>query len=108
MTARPSSIVKPPSGGPPATAGGSDPVAAPAADCRSLQVMKSFKFEISNLKSLAPAARRLLLTATCLLPVAICLLPTEARAAAWQRQQTGTFAWLHAVYFVDERRGWAV
>jgi len=35
-------------------------------------------------------------------------LPSSALAAAWQRQRTGTFAWLHSVFFVDERRGWAV
>ncbi len=35
-----------------------------------------------------------------------CLLPS-AHAAAWERQRTGTFAWLHSVFFVDERRGWA-
>ncbi|HST52904.1 MAG TPA: YCF48-related protein [Pyrinomonadaceae bacterium] len=28
--------------------------------------------------------------------------------AAWSKQKTGSFAWLHAVFFVDERRGWAV
>src|SRR5215212_8790663 len=26
----------------------------------------------------------------------------------WKKQQTGTFAWLHSVFFVDESRGWAV
>ena len=70
--------------------------------------MKNFKFEISNLKSLRAAARRVLPAASCLLLTAICLLPTAySHAAAWGRQKTGTFAWLHAVFFVDERRGWA-
>jgi photosystem II stability/assembly factor-like uncharacterized protein len=40
----------------------------------------------------------------CLLLSALCL---EASAATWSRQKSGTFAWLHAVFFVDERRGWA-
>ena len=31
----------------------------------------------------------------------------SAQGAAWERQRTGTFAWLHSVFFVDERRGWA-
>jgi photosystem II stability/assembly factor-like uncharacterized protein len=32
-----------------------------------------------------------------------------ARASsAWARQQSNTMAWLHAVYFLDEQRGWAV
>jgi photosystem II stability/assembly factor-like uncharacterized protein len=43
----------------------------------------------------------------CLLPSAFCLPPPAARAAAWERQRSGTFAWLHSVFFVDERRGWA-
>ncbi|HEX8293107.1 MAG TPA: YCF48-related protein, partial [Pyrinomonadaceae bacterium] len=34
-------------------------------------------------------------------------LAADARASAWEKQQTGTFAWLHSVFFVDERRGWA-
>ncbi|HEV2708278.1 MAG TPA: YCF48-related protein [Pyrinomonadaceae bacterium] len=43
------------------------------------------------------------------MPVAFCLLPLAAGAAGvWTRQATGTFAWLHAVHFVDEQRGWAV
>lgn len=29
-------------------------------------------------------------------------------AAAWGRQETGTLAWLHSVFFVDESKGWAV
>jgi photosystem II stability/assembly factor-like uncharacterized protein len=41
----------------------------------------------------------------CLLPSVFCL-PSSAQAA-WSKQRTGTFAWLHAVFFVDERRGWA-
>jgi photosystem II stability/assembly factor-like uncharacterized protein len=28
--------------------------------------------------------------------------------SSWRKQQTGTFAWLHSVFFVDESRGWAV
>ena len=27
---------------------------------------------------------------------------------SWKKQPTGTFAWLHSVFFVDESRGWAV
>lgn len=69
--------------------------------------MKNFKFEISNLR-FPRAGRPLLITALCLLPSAYCLLPPAARAAAWERQRTGTFAWLHSVFFVDVRRGWAV
>src|SRR5215216_3688094 len=77
--------------------------------------MKNFKFQISNLKLPTPSVRRLLpsalcllLSASCLLPPASCLLPSAyARGAAWERQRTGTFAWLHSVFFVDGLRGWA-
>ncbi|MDQ1589980.1 MAG: hypothetical protein QOG71_607 [Pyrinomonadaceae bacterium] len=44
----------------------------------------------------------LLLTAYCL------LLTAPALAGAWAAQTSGTLAWLRAVYFVDEARGWAV
>ncbi len=36
-----------------------------------------------------------------------CTLPT-ALGAAWTRQRTSSLAWLHAVYFLDQNRGWAV
>ena len=42
----------------------------------------------------------------CLSPFPFSLSP-DARAAEWEKQKTGTFAWLHAVFFVDEQRGWA-
>ncbi len=34
--------------------------------------------------------------------------PCAQAQAAWRRQSSGTMAWLRAVYFLDERRGWAV
>jgi photosystem II stability/assembly factor-like uncharacterized protein len=34
------------------------------------------------------------------------LLFSQAANATWTRQQSGTMAWLHAVYFLDERKGW--
>ena len=39
-----------------------------------------------------------LLTAFCLPPSAYC--------ASWTRQSSGTMAWLHAVYFLDQNHGW--
>ncbi len=42
-----------------------------------------------------------------LLLIAHCALPT-ASASTWQRQQTSSLAWLHAVFFVDRDHGWAV
>jgi photosystem II stability/assembly factor-like uncharacterized protein len=39
---------------------------------------------------------------------ALCLLHSAHAYSPWYRQQSGTFAWLHSVFFVDESRGWAV
>lgn len=44
-----------------------------------------------------------------LLPAVFCfllLLPTVY--GAWTKQRSGSLAWLHAVYFLDENKGWAV
>ncbi|HYY99438.1 MAG TPA: YCF48-related protein, partial [Pyrinomonadaceae bacterium] len=65
---------------------------------------------ISNLSERGAFVRRallvpfLLLAAHCAQPTAHCSQLT----AHWKQQQTGTFAWLHSVFFVDESRGWAV
>ena len=37
-----------------------------------------------------------------------CPLSTAHAASAWTMQRSGSFAWLHAVYFLDENKGWAV
>ncbi len=37
----------------------------------------------------------------------LCQMAVPA-SSNWSRQSSGTFAWLHAVYFLDENRGWAV
>ena len=52
-------------------------------------------------------ARRTTLTALALLLTAHCSLLTVT-AGTWEAQTSGTLAWLRAVYFVDEARGWAV
>ena len=31
-----------------------------------------------------------------------------AQAGAWARQRTGSMAWLHSVFFLDQNRGWAI
>ena len=36
------------------------------------------------------------------------LLTAHSVASEWRRQKTGTLAWLHAVHFIDAKRGWAV
>jgi photosystem II stability/assembly factor-like uncharacterized protein len=43
-----------------------------------------------------------------LLPAANCLLPTALASGGWTKQRSGSLAWLHAVYFLDENKGWAV
>ncbi len=50
-------------------------------------------------------ARSTLLTVLILLLTAHCSL-LNASAATWTRQTSGTMAWLHAVYFLDQNRGW--
>ena len=37
-----------------------------------------------------------------------CTLPTVTASGSWQRQRTSSLAWLHAVFFVDQNRGWVV
>ena len=51
--------------------------------------------------------RAALSVVSLLFSFACCLLPSAAQAAVWEKQRTGTFAWLHSVFFVDERSGWA-
>ena len=57
--------------------------------------------------ALSPFALRSLLFAFCLLLTAHCSLLTTF-AGSWSKQRTGSLAWLHAVYFLDQSRGWAV
>lgn len=37
----------------------------------------------------------------------VCAISASARGV-WRQQRSGTFAWLHAVYFLDAEKGWAV
>jgi photosystem II stability/assembly factor-like uncharacterized protein len=53
------------------------------------------------------SANRPLLTILFLLLTAHCSL-LNAHAAPWTRQQSGTMAWLRAVHFLDQNRGWVV
>ena len=49
--------------------------------------------------------------ASCLLCSAVFLAvlaaTVPAQTASWNRQQSGSMAWLHAVFFLDQKRGWA-
>lgn len=42
------------------------------------------------------------------LAVALCLLLPLNSFGAWQRVKSGTLAWLHSVYFVDDKNGFVV
>ena len=33
--------------------------------------------------------------------------PAFGQAGSWARQRTGSLAWLHSVFFLDQNRGWA-
>jgi photosystem II stability/assembly factor-like uncharacterized protein len=43
-----------------------------------------------------------------ILIVLLIALPAFAQNGTWARQPAGTMAWLHAVFFIDQNRGWAV
>ncbi|HKE58536.1 MAG TPA: hypothetical protein VKB46_17615, partial [Pyrinomonadaceae bacterium] len=34
--------------------------------------------------------------------------PVLAQTGSWSKQPTGTMAWLHSVFFLNQNRGWAV
>jgi photosystem II stability/assembly factor-like uncharacterized protein len=59
-------------------------------------------------KSLDERARRsrVILPAVCCLLFAVC--STDFASGSWSRQRSSSLAWLHAVYFLDNDRGWAV
>jgi photosystem II stability/assembly factor-like uncharacterized protein len=42
--------------------------------------------------------------------VCLCLFTTNglAQTGAWSRQRSGTLAWLHSIFFLDQNRGWVV
>lgn len=74
-------------------------------------MMKAFVSQISNPSARGAFARRAPLLALLLLIAHGSNLTAHCStltANSWQKQQTGTFAWLHSVFFVDESRGWAV
>src|SRR5437867_5263043 len=52
-------------------------------------------------------AQMLSLVPLCLL-ISFCSASTSAQTGAWARQRTGSLAWLHSVFFLDQNRGWAI
>ena len=56
----------------------------------------------------ASASCRLLLPSVlCLLVVTAFTSNASAQNGAWKRQVSGSLAWLHSVFFLDQNRGWA-
>lgn len=84
-----------------------------SAIARCVLKMKCCGVEISAMRFGGSFIRPALLLVCSLLAVQF-LLPSTAHClpltaySVWETQKTGTFAWLHSVFFVDERRGWAV
>jgi photosystem II stability/assembly factor-like uncharacterized protein len=42
------------------------------------------------------------------LSVPVCARFTMAQTGSWSKQRTGSLAWLHSVYFLNQNRGWAI
>jgi photosystem II stability/assembly factor-like uncharacterized protein len=59
--------------------------------------------KVIDLPHIRRHSRALLFTTVCLLLLHCSLTPATA---AWTRQQSGTLAWLHAVYFLNQNTGW--
>src|SRR5215203_4320536 len=38
----------------------------------------------------------------------LCLASFQIVNAGWNKRESGTLAWLHSVYFIDDRHGWVV
>src|ERR1700730_596886 len=51
--------------------------------------------------------RRRSLIACCLL-FAVCSSAASASNGIWTRQNSASLSWLHGLFFLDQRRGWAV
>lgn len=79
--------------------------------------LRSTGWPLRSIASSLRAAFGHLPPAVCLLPaasllIALCWVGTTQQASAqeraWVRQQSGTLAWLHSVFFLDQNRGWVV
>jgi len=53
-------------------------------------------------------SRQRLACSCCLLALLCFSSATFAQSGSWARQRAGTMAWLHAVFFLDQNRGWTV
>lgn len=46
--------------------------------------------------------------AACIVLLFLICASLASAAGVWTKQRSGTLAWLHAVYFLDQQKGWAV
>jgi photosystem II stability/assembly factor-like uncharacterized protein len=69
-----------------------------------------FRGSQAEITSSSSRAVPLLFPAVCSLCLLLNVLslPGLAQTGGWMRQRVGSLAWLHAVFFLDENRGWAV
>src|SRR5881392_2401076 len=52
--------------------------------------------------------RRKLFFLTAVLCLSAHCLNVQAQTGSWVRQRTGTLAWLHSIFFLNQDRGWVV
>lgn len=77
----------------------------PRLRCLHLGKQRNSNIEL-RIERKASSTRAHLPPASCLL--ILLLLSFSASAANWGKQTSGTLGWLHSVFFVDHKTGWAV
>jgi photosystem II stability/assembly factor-like uncharacterized protein len=53
-------------------------------------------------------SRKIGFSCSCILLLLLLVSSASAQSGTWARQRAGSMAWLHAVFFLDQNRGWAV
>lgn len=61
----------------------------------------------SEIKTLLRVSRLVRLLALSVF-VSTCAFSVTAQTGTWSKQRTGSLAWLHSVFFLDQNRGWAI
>ena len=64
--------------------------------------------QLSKAGTVSRSRRFALACSCCLLLLLTFSSAAFAQGGAWARQRSGTMAWLHAVFFLDQNRGWVV
>jgi photosystem II stability/assembly factor-like uncharacterized protein len=52
--------------------------------------------------------RTVVMSTVLCLSIPVCASFTLAQTGPWSKQRTSSLSWLHALYFLDQNRGWAV